>query len=64
LVIDDIITRVDLAMSLALIVIPNPSASGNGRDAPTPDLPAVIPERGGSTHTGHQLNQLEGATAA
>ena len=23
---------------------------GNGRDAPIPDLPAVAPERGGSTH--------------
>jgi hypothetical protein len=28
---------------------------GNGEVAPTPDLPALTPERGGSTHSGRSL---------
>ena len=37
---------------------------GNGRDAPIPDLPALTPERGGSTRSGHPpvlLDHLVGA---
>ncbi len=38
-------------------------AHGNGRDAPIPDLPALTPERGGSTQSRHR-NQADKLAAS
>jgi hypothetical protein len=37
---------------------------GNGEDAPIPDLPALTPERGGSTRSGHSSASLDNLTSA